>query len=93
MRELTRSMMRISLAMPLLGMNQMANLVSSGGRPPLEPIAETFDALSEVAQNQMTPRLRDLYDQGDRLQRQVLDRVFGLLKESGDQRRDSISDF
>lgn len=85
MRELTRSMIRFSWAMPLLGVNQMANLVTPGKNEGLlEPISASFEALSDAAYGQMSPRLRDLYDQGDRLQSRVVDAVFGVFGSGGD---------
>lgn len=84
MRELTRSMIRLSWALPLLGMDQMASLVMPGGRRrPLESSAETFDRLAEAASSQMAPGLRDLYEQGDRLQRRVVDALFDVLGMGG----------
>lgn len=87
MRELTRSMIRFSWAMPLLGMNQMANLVPGVSRRPLDSTTETFDALSEVAVDQMGPTLRDLYEQGDRVGRWMVDAMFGVF-DGGERKKD-----
>lgn len=85
MRELTRSMIRFSWAMPLLGLDQMARLVIPGeGRGPLESATETFDALSDVASRQMGRRLRDLYEQGDELQSRMVDAMFGIFGGAAD---------
>lgn len=82
MRELTRSMIRLSWAMPLLGMNQVVRLVSPPDRSrPLDPATETFESLADVAYRQLGPRLRDVYEQGDRLQGRIVDTVFGLLSQ------------
>ena len=86
MRELTRSMIRFSWAMPLLGMNQMAKLVSPGeGRGPLESTTESLEALASTAYEQMGPRLRELYEQGDDLQRRLVDAMFGVLDRGSGQ--------
>lgn len=80
MRELTRSMIRFSWVMPLLGMDQVVSLVIPGkGRGALDSATATLDALAEVASQQMGPRLRELYEQGDELQRRVVHGMFGML--------------
>lgn len=83
MRELTRSMIRFTWAMPLLGVNQVASLVTpENRRRPLDGPTETFDALAEVAVGQMSPGLRNLYDQGEQIQRRVVDAFFGVFGET-----------
>lgn len=80
MRELTQSMIRLSWSLPLLAAGQAVELVTPGGdRRPLDRAAETLDALSETAYRQMSPRWRDLYQRGDRLQRRSLDGLLGTL--------------
>ncbi len=80
MRELTRSMLRFSWAMPMLGLDQMVKLVKPGeGQRPLEAATETFDALAEEAERHMGPQLRKLYEQGDQLQRRVVDAAFSAV--------------
>lgn len=76
MQELTRSLIRFSWAMPLLGLSQMTGLFAPGSRRPVVETAETLEALSRTAYSQMEPGLQDLYNRGDRLQRRVTDAVF-----------------
>ena len=85
MRELTRSMIRFTWSMPLLGVNQLASLVvPSEGQSRLDSAAETLDALAEVAYRQMGPSMQDLYSQGDRLQHWIVDAMFGILETDSD---------
>ncbi len=80
MRELTRSMIRFSWAMPLLGVNQLTKLMyPDDWRRPLDSTNTTLEALSEAAYQQMGPRLQGFYDQGDQLQQRIVDAVFGAV--------------
>ena len=84
MQELTRSMMRFSWAVPLLGVNMMTNLVAPGtGRGPLDATAETLDAMSRAAQTQLGPELQRTFDTATRLQDNLVDAVFGVFPTAG----------
>lgn len=70
MRDLIKSMLSFSWGMSLFGMRQMANLL--GGRG-----AEAFDSVTRAAAEQMEEPLAGVFHQGDRLQREMVDRLLG----------------
>ncbi len=77
MRELTKSMMRFSLAVPLLGVKQLMTL-SMPNQENQKSAARTFDALNESAQGQLEGPLMRLFKVDDDLQRGILDTTFRL---------------
>lgn len=80
MQELTRSMLRFSWAMPMLGMNLMVDLAAPGeGRRPFEAASESLDAVTSAAQAQLGPELQRLYDTGARVGDDVVNAMFGFI--------------
>lgn len=83
MRELTKSMLGFSLAMPLFGMRQMMAIALP--RDPSRPFGkatDSFDAVTGATAGQMDGAWKDAFQAGDRLQRGVVDLMLGVL--SGD---------
>jgi hypothetical protein len=79
MRELTKSMLSFSWAMPLYGMKQMLNL--SMPRDMSRPFGEATDGLNGVAgamRDQLGPTMRSLFDAGDQVQRGLVDVAFSF---------------
>lgn len=75
MRDLTKSMLRFSWAMPLFGMNQLTNL-SLPTRSNQDKVVDALDAVSDAARDELGSGLADLYDTGDRVQRGVVELTF-----------------
>jgi hypothetical protein len=72
MRELTRSVASFSWAMSLFGIEQMANLVS-----PRRATA-AFGAVARSAEETLGPRLRSVFQAGDRVQKAMVDVSYRL---------------
>ena len=78
MRDLARSMIRFSWAMSMLGARQAANLVSP--REGWDRSADTFDAVSHAATDQIGETMKSFYKAGDRLQSGMVDTMSRLLQ-------------
>jgi len=79
MRELTKSMLSFSWAMPLYGMKQMLNL--SFPRDMSRPFGEAtdgFNAVTGAAREQLGATLKSLFDAGDQVQRGLVDVAFSF---------------
>jgi len=75
-REIIKSMISFSLAVPLLGVKQITSLLShkdpgKAGRD----VASTLDAVTQTAQQRMGGRIEGLYRGGDIVQRSVVDLI------------------
>ena len=80
MRELTKSMLSFSLAMPLFGMKQMMEMAIP--RDPSRPFGkatDSFDAVTGATAGQMDGALKGAFQAGDRLQRGVVDLMLGAF--------------
>jgi len=67
--------------MTLLGLEQMTNLLSperSGDRQ--ERMTRTFDAVTRATEKQLGDRTKRLFDAGDKLQREMVDLVFDVVR-------------
>ena len=78
MRELTKSMLRMSWALPLFGIKQMTHLALPT-KANQERVCEAFDALSDAAQRELGSAFEGLYDAGDGLQKGMVDATFGVF--------------
>jgi hypothetical protein len=74
-RDLARSTARLSWALSLLGLQQMADL-ASGSHDPARGAARC-DAVRYAAEGQMNATLRGLLQAGDNLQRGFVDLLAG----------------
>jgi hypothetical protein len=80
MRELTKSMLGFSLAMPLFGMKQMMDIAMP--RDPSRPFGkatDSFDAVTGATAGQMDGAWKGAFQAGDRLQRGMVDLMLGVL--------------
>lgn len=83
MRELTKSMLSFSWAMPLFGMKQMMSMaMPQDASRPWGSAEDGFDAVTGVAQQQLDGAWASAWKTGDQLQRQMVDMMFGVF--SGD---------
>ena len=87
MREMTKSILRFSWALPIFGINQLTKLsVPTGCNQ--DSTAQALDAVSTAAQGELGNTLKGVYDAGERLQRGLVDATFGvLLLDAFDPRR------
>lgn len=73
MRDLTKSMLSFSWALPLFGLRQMANALSP------DRAAQAFDAVTEATRRQLGPTTDTTFRAGDSLQRTMVDLMFAFL--------------
>ncbi|HEX7182757.1 MAG TPA: hypothetical protein VF756_13020 [Thermoanaerobaculia bacterium] len=80
MRELTKSMLSFSWAMPLFGMKQMLNLsMPQDMSRPFGSAADGYGAVTEAMRKEMGPTMRGLFDVGDQIQRGLVDMMFSVF--------------
>jgi hypothetical protein len=80
MRDLTKSMLSFSWAMPLFGMKQMMSVAMP--RDPSRPfgqVTESFEAVTRVATAQMEDAWKGAFQAGDQLQRGMVDLICGFF--------------
>jgi hypothetical protein len=80
MRELTKSMLSFSWALPLFGMKQMMDVAMP--RDPSRPFGKVTDnlqAVTRTAQDQLEGAWNSAFRAGDQLQRGVVDLMFSFL--------------
>ncbi|HVT60567.1 MAG TPA: hypothetical protein VHR45_19495 [Thermoanaerobaculia bacterium] len=68
MRELTKSALSASLAMPLFGLQQMANLMRAPGG-----VSSALDHVTKAAEGSLGGAMQRLFQTGDRLQKGAVD--------------------
>lgn len=79
MRELTKSMLSFSWAMPLYGMKQMLNMTFPRDMSrPFGEAADGFNAVTGSMREQLGSTLRGMFDAGDQIQRGLVDAMFSL---------------
>jgi hypothetical protein len=80
MRELTKSMLSFSWALPLFGMKQMMDMAAP--RDPSRPfgrVTDSFEAVTRTAQDQLGGAWNSAFRAGDQLQRGMVDLMFSFL--------------
>lgn len=78
MRELTKSVLRFSWAMPFFGAQQVINLALPSGANQ-ESVTRACDAVNTAAQREMGGAFRGLYEAGDQVQSGLIDTAFRFL--------------
>jgi hypothetical protein len=83
MRELTKSLLSFSWALPLFGMKQMAAMaLPQDMSRPFGPAEQGLDAVTMAARAQLGGGAwQQAYDEVDRLQRGLVDAMFGWLPQ------------
>ena len=82
MRELTKSLFSLSMAMPLFGLQQAARLASQPDpRRTPEQATDALKAVSSAAQSQLGATLYQVFALGDRWQRRAVDLAFSIVPE------------
>jgi hypothetical protein len=80
MRELTKSMLSFSWAMPIFGMKQMMDIALPRDMSrPFGQATDSFNAVTDATQNQLGDAWRSAFRAGDQLQRGMVDLMFGLF--------------
>jgi hypothetical protein len=80
MREFTKSILSLSWGMSLFGMKQLANLLSSSDlSQPTSKAVAACNAVTHTAEEQLNAVLREAFQAGDQLQRDMVDLMFGVL--------------
>jgi hypothetical protein len=80
MRELTKSMLSFSWAMPLFGMRQMMSMaLPRDASRPWGQATECFDTVTGAATKQLDGAWTSAWKTGDQLQRQMVDLMFGVF--------------
>jgi hypothetical protein len=84
MREFTKAMFSFSWAMSLFSVQQLSNLLArpDPGRPKPRT-AEAFDNVTCATEEQLGGFLRDTFKTGDKLQRGMVDMLFGAFMMRG----------
>ena len=80
MRDLTKSMLSFSWALPLFGMKQMMDMAAP--RDPSRPfgrVTDSFEAVTRTAQDQLGGAWNSAFRAGDQLQRGMVDLMFSFL--------------
>ncbi len=80
MRELTKSMLSFSWALPLFGMKQMMDMAAP--RDPSRPfgrVTDSLEAVTRTAQGQLEGAWNGAFRAGDQLQRGMVDLMFSFL--------------
>jgi hypothetical protein len=79
MRDFTKSMARFSWAMSLFGVRQTLDALNPRSRSQDQTGATGgFDTVSNAVIDQFGETLRKTFDAGDRIQREIIDAVFGM---------------
>ncbi len=79
MRELTKSMLSFSWAMPLYGMKQMLNLTLPRDMSrPFGEAADGFNSVTGSMREQLGSTMKSMFDAGDQIQRSMVDVMFNL---------------
>jgi hypothetical protein len=76
-RELAKSMMRLSWSLSLFGVEQMSCLLRP--RAEVDRAVSAFDSVAHSTEEQMGPATRATFHVGDGLQRGMVDLVFSLF--------------
>ncbi len=80
MRELTKSMLGFSWAMSLFPLRQMWNLtVPQDMSRPFARATDEMNAVARAAGDQLGSTLKGAYEAGDRMQRSMVDMMFGFF--------------
>jgi hypothetical protein len=80
MREFTKSILSLSLGMSLFGVKQLANVLSSSDSYQLTSrVAAAGNAVTHTSEEQFDAAIREAFQAGDQLQRDIVDLLFGVL--------------
>ncbi len=91
MRKFIKSVVSFSMALPMFGVKQMINILSSKDIDSSQKkVASAIDSVTKVTENQMGDTIKGVFKTGDGLQRNVVDKVF--KKASDNKTQDTQQD-
>ena len=90
MRNLAKSMFRLTWAMGILGVDQMTSLMSRDRD--WKQSTHSLDAVSHAASSQLGGTLKKVYDAGDHLQEGVIESVSSLANASASDPRKAMNE-
>lgn len=83
MRELTKSMMRLSWAMSAFGVEQLRTMLDEDETDTEEDrstrVSRSVDEVSAAMDDQLSERVRSVYEAGDRFGRELVDLMFDTM--------------
>ena len=86
MREFIKSMFSFSLAVPLFAIKQLSNTLLAKEEAPdraKEGNEGALDAVTRATEAQLGGTIKTVFKGGDKLQRDLVDRMFGVLPTDG----------
>jgi hypothetical protein len=83
MRELAKSVLSFSWALPLFGIRQAVNLIHPAEWTSPRQTTSALGAVTSAATGSLGGLLGNTFEAGDRLQRSAVDMVFSLLGAGG----------
>lgn len=78
MRKLLKSVVSLSIALPLFGVKQVVNILSAKEEADGN-LASSMDSVTQATKSQMGDTIEGVFDSGDKLQRNVVDKVFDSI--------------
>lgn len=79
-RDLTKSMLSFSWVMSLFGVEQLTNtLIPQRPSQPDHRVTTAFSAVTQATEEQLSGALKGAFKAGDKLQRGMVDLMFGFL--------------
>ncbi|MBT4138466.1 MAG: hypothetical protein HOE48_11155, partial [Candidatus Latescibacteria bacterium] len=81
MRKLIKSVVSFSIALPLFGVKQVVNILSAKEESD-GSLATSMDSVTQATKRQMGDTIEGVFDSGDKLQRNVMDKVFDSISGS-----------
>lgn len=93
MRELTKSGLSAGLAMSIFGMQQMMNLFRRRRSDETPRTAEALNTVAQAMVDQSGEALRETFHAGDKLQRELVDMMFRMLRLGSANPPDRSSSF
>ena len=79
MRELVKNLGSFSIAMTAFGAQQVWNLARQPAPGAGHPTVQEIDSVSRAASQQLGSMTRNAFEAGDRVQRSVVDLVYGVV--------------
>ncbi len=86
MQQFTKSLGSFTWAMSLFGLQQMTDAVgTSSGKSGSNNAVEALNEVTRVSLEQCGATVRETFEIGDKLQRNIADMIFGVIPQSGRQ--------
>jgi hypothetical protein len=83
MQQLTKSLGSFTWAMSLFGVQQMTNALRVSRDSGANKAVEALDEVTRASIEQCGTTMRETFDMGDKLQREMIDLMFGVVSFGG----------